>query len=196
MSVPTHLDASTPWRFRVRRTVIACAALSVALGAGSCGNLPGAKAEPKAWAKDVCGAIVPWSTDMTKTLGDFQDDIDENADPAKVKADLDKALGASVTSTDKAIKGVDDAGVPDVSNGEKVAKDFRGSLVETKSAFEKARKGVQALATGDKPAFFEKLAGVMTQLGKDVSRSGKKLDKISSPELDKAFDSEPACKTE
>ena len=184
----------------IRRSAAAVGALSLVLFVGACGSgaVPGItkKSEPKAWAKDVCTAIVPWSTDLGKTLADFGDDIDQSADPGKVKTDYDATLAKAEKSTDKAIEGLDDAGEPDVKDGDKIAKEFNSSLENAKKAFSKARKDVKALDTGDKEKFYTELGKVSTQLGKDIESSGNKLEKISSPELDKVFDNEAACKNE
>lgn len=171
------------------------AALAMVLVLASCGGIGGGgKVSAAKWSKDVCGTIKPWTDDIKTSMGSFQSAVDPSADPATVKTKLTKSLGDAVTATDKALKGVGDAGTPDVKDGAKIVKDFKAALKAARDAFAKAKKGIEAISTSDKSKFLTDLSRVATAMGTDVQGAGKKVDALKSTELKKAFDKEKSCK--
>ncbi|MGB9376233.1 MAG: hypothetical protein WCB04_01845, partial [Mycobacteriales bacterium] len=166
-------------------------ALVVACGHNSGGS--GSKVSATTWAKNVCTAIRPWAGQIQTAVTDVQSTLAESSDPKVVKPQLTELFSGAATSTDKTIAKVDAAGVPDVSNGTKIAKDFRAALVSARDAFATANTSVAALDTADKKKFDAAVSRVGTKLNQDNAKAGNNIHKATSAELTAAFDKEPAC---
>lgn len=100
-----------------------------------------------------------------------------------------------MTSTDKVISVLDDAGTPKVKDGEKVVQDMKDGIEKAKSAHLKARKGLKPLDTDNKEAFYQDSENIHSQLGKDFAEINNNPDRTTSPELDKLLSDEASCRT-
>lgn len=167
--------------------------LAVALLGGTAGCGGEKKVSAQAWAKSICGTVRPWAQSIQTSVASTKNSTAANTDPGTAKAQLQKVFGDAAKSTDDAIKGVDKAGVPDVKNGSKIAKEFRAALVAARDAFSKAAKAVGKVSTADKQAFDTKVGQIGAQLGKDYNAAGQKISVTQSAELKKVFDKTPQC---
>ncbi len=174
----------------IRRTG-AGIALGAALLTAACGGPD--RVKPGAWAKDICGTVRPWAEHIQQSVTDAQATLGKTSDPAVTKPKLSQLFGDAANETDKAIKGVDRAGVPDVDNGEQIAKQFRAALVNARDAFARARRSIDGLSTNDKAKFNADVVRIGNQLSTDYAKTGKAIGNTNSAELRKAFDSEPEC---
>jgi hypothetical protein len=174
----------------MRRWIGVLVALVLLTGTAACGSK---KVPAQTWAKDICGTIRPWAQGIQSSVTNTKSAVAKGTAPAASKVQLQKVFGDAVTATDKAVKGVDKAGVPDVKNGEQVAKQFRGALVAARDAFAKAEKAVKLADTKDKAAFDTDIGRIGTQLGKDYEAAGKKINVTKSDELGKVFAKTPQC---
>jgi hypothetical protein len=152
-----------------------------------------ARVKPVAWAKSACGTLRPWAQGIQTAVTNAQSSFGKSADPVVVKPQLDKLFGDAATSTGAAITAIDKAGIPDVKNGERIAKDFRTALVGARDAFAKAQKAVAALNPADKAKFAPAVSKIGSQLGADYGAAGKQLTSAPSTELKAAFDKTPEC---
>ena len=146
------------------------------------------------WAKDVCTAVRPWARNIQTAVSNTQKTLGASTSPQVVKPQLTQLFFGAAKATDTAIAGVDKAGVPDVANGTKIARDFRAALVGARDAFAAAERSVQALETSDKAKFDAAVAKIGTQLRTDYAKAGKNIEKATSEELTTAFQAEPACR--
>ena len=181
-----------------RRRVAALAlvlltALTAGAGCSKGGATGGDKVKARTWAKQICGTVRPWAEHIQQSVTDAQATLGNTSEPAVAKPKLSRLFGDAATETDNAIKGVDRAGVPDVKDGQAVAKQFRAALVSARDAFAKAKRSVDQLDTSDKATFNAAVVRIGTQLSADYGSAGKKIDTSKSDELKKAFDTEPAC---
>jgi hypothetical protein len=166
-------------------------ALTLLTGTTACGG--DKKVSAQTWAKDICGTVRPWAQSIQTSVAGTKNSTAASTAPATAKAQLQKVFGDATKATDKAIKGVDKAGVPDVKNGSKIAKEFRAALVGARNAFAKAEKAVGKLDTKNKKAFDTSVGQIGAQLGKDYEAAGKKISVTQSAELKKVFDKTPQC---
>ena len=178
---------------------IAAAIVVIAIAAACGSDEPAAAPETKkvsaqVWAKDVCETVRPWAGTIQTAVTNTQKTLSKSSQPKVVKPQLTQLFFGAANSTDTAIAGVTDAGVPDVDNGEKIAKDFRSALVSARDAFAAAQKSVQALDTKDKAKFDAAVSKVGTKLKQDYAKAGKNIEKATSQQLTQAFEKEPACK--
>jgi len=145
------------------------------------------------WTKDVCMTVRPWAGKIRTAVTNTETTLGKSSEPKVVKPQLTQLFAGAVKSTDKAIADVDKAGVPDVDNGEQIAKNFRAALVSARNAFAAAQKSVQGLDTSDKKKFDAAVSQVGTKLKQDYAKAGKTIETATSAELTKAFEKEPAC---
>lgn len=152
------------------------------------------KVSAAVWAKDVCTTVRPWAGKIQTAVTSTQSTLDRSSAPNVVKPQLTQLFFGAAKATDTAIAEIDKAGVPEVDNGEQIAKDFRAALVSARDAFAAAQTSVQGLNTSDKKKFDAAVSQVGTKLKQDYAKAGKNIQKATSDELTKAFEKEPACK--
>lgn len=179
-----------------RRGRAAFAILLLALLA-ACGGQGGSTTKDRvpaaAWAKDVCTTVRPWAGKIQTAVTNTQTTLGKSSEPKVVKPQLTQLFFGAAKATDTAIAGIDKAGVPEVDNGEQIAKDFRAALVSARNAFAAAQTSVQGLDTSDKKKFDAAVSQVGTKLKQDYAKAGKNIQKATSDELTKAFEKEPTC---
>jgi hypothetical protein len=171
------------------RAVAAAGAVAFVLSACGSGDVP-----PEDWARDVCVAVKPWSTQIDASVNQARQQITDAADPTKAKAELVAVFsGAQQASADAAGR-VRKAGIPDADNGEQVATQFTKALDAARENFGRAADGVQALPTTDRGKFYEGVVKVGEQLSKDNNASSAQLSAATSKDLEKAFKDVPECR--
>jgi HPt (histidine-containing phosphotransfer) domain-containing protein len=163
-------------------------------GGGGDGGVP-----PKQWASDVCGALGTWLSDLQSRETQIESDL-ENADSSdlgSIKRILVDFLDDAVTETDEMIDDVEAAGTPDVDRGDELQQDFVNGISKARTAFQDAKTTAEDLSTDDQQAFTEGAQKIEDQLDAEseaIEDTFNRLDeKYDVPDLDKAFDEEPAC---
>jgi hypothetical protein len=168
--------------------------------AGACsesseGTNGGADAETvsaETYATGVCGAIADWVDEIQS----LNEDLQANLDPSSIEA-LKTAmvtfLDDVITSTDTVIADVEDAGVPDVEDGDAAAQHLLTGLRDSRGVFEDARDRVEAMSTDDPAAFGEELQTVGTDIQTSMSTIGEDLGQFESQELDEVSKDIPEC---
>jgi hypothetical protein len=164
------------------------------------GDDPGAEAREKAnrkvtaaqWARSVCPAVLTWSNSIRGAVGQVQQRVDENSDPAQTKTELVALFGDAESATETARRKVVEAGIPEVDNGSTVAREFAGALAAARDGFGTAKRSVAGLDAKNKSTFYDGVVAAGDRLTKEYKQSASAL-KTNSAELDKAFDSVPEC---
>ncbi len=174
----------------MRRWISLLVALTLLTGAVACGEK---KVPAKTWAKDVCGTVRPWARGIQTSVASTRSATGPRTSPATAKLRLQRVFRDAVKSSDKAIKGIDKAGVPDVKDGDKIAKDFRSALVGARAAFAKAEKATGKADTTDRKAFDRDVGRIGAALSKDYEAAAKAINVTRSAELKRAFDQAPQC---
>jgi hypothetical protein len=182
-----------------RRMAIVLVALGI-LVAGACsgsdgGSNGGADAETvsaETYATGVCGAIADWVDEIQG----LNEDLQANLDPSSIDALKDTMvtfLDDVIASTDTVITNVEDAGVPDVEDGEAAAQHLLTGLRDSRGVFQDARDRVEAMPTDDPAAFGEELQTVGTDIQTSMSTIGEDLGRFESPVLDDVSKDIPEC---
>ena len=182
-----------------KRTAIVLVPLAI-LVAGACsgsdgGSNGGADAErvsAEAYATGVCGAIADWVDEIQG----LNEDLQANLDPSSIDALKDTMvtfLDDVIASTDTVIANVEDAGVPDVEDGEAAAQHLLTGLRDSRGVFQDARDRVEAMPTDDPAAFGEELQTVGTDIQTSMSTIGEDLGRFESPVLDDVSKDIPEC---
>jgi hypothetical protein len=170
------------------RSVAVGGALVFALGACGSNGVP-----PADWARDVCVAVKPWSTQIDASVTQARQQITAASDPTKTKAELVALFSGAQQASADAVRKVEKAGIPDADNGEQVASQFTAALVAAKDNFGRAADGVENLPTKDRAKFYDGVVKVGDQLSKDNNASSRQLSDVRSKELEKAFADVPEC---
>lgn len=150
--------------------------------------------EPRQWARAVCQALTPWTSQIDTLTSQTQQQMEQATNPQQTKTTLLDLLGGAERASEAARVKVEKAGVPDVDDGAKLAGEFVSALARARDAYGRARTGMARLDTADAKTFYDGVVAVMNQLNTDYGRSGVNTDKLSSPDLQEAFDAAPECR--
>jgi hypothetical protein len=179
------------------RTFIALtvAALALAASSGCGGGEEATGASPEEWSADVCGALSSWKSDLETRANELQDTAASATSIAEGRDLIVDFLDETITRTDQMMNELEAAGNPAVDDGETIAREFRAEIAKIKPIFEDAREKAAALPE-DPQGFAEgaqEIGTAMSTAGDQVGAEFESSDKFDSPELEKAFDEDPAC---
>jgi len=183
------------WTSTLTGTTITALAAVTLLGA--CSEPEPAKAGPveaQAWASSICGAVKPWQTEIQRLQGEARQKITTESDAVQTKIELVSLFGGMEKSTATALSKVAKAGVPDVTDGDKIAGQFVQALTAARESFDKGRDAVEKLPTANKATFDTGVASVRDLMNQENTKAGEAIGQITSPELDKALETAPECK--
>ncbi|MBV9423437.1 MAG: hypothetical protein JOZ98_11030 [Solirubrobacterales bacterium] len=167
-------------------TALAIAALA---GCGSSGS--SSSVTPAAYVKSICTAVTPFEADVVKRSDELNLTTLANAEQGK-KA-IQGFLSAVSDDTDRALSKLKGAGTPNVSNGKQLADTVVSAFTQLKAAVGHALAQAEALPTSSPEAFKTAATHLGTTVRTSMSGIGSSLDKLKSPELEKAAAKEPAC---
>lgn len=145
------------------------------------------------WARSVCPAVRTWSNSIRGAVGQVQEKITADSDPARTKTELVALFGDAESASETARRKVEQAGIPEVDSGDTVAREFAGALSAARDGFGTAKRTVAGLDTADRSAFYDGVVAAGDRLTKEYKQSSSAL-KTDSPQLDQAFDSVPECR--
>lgn len=161
-------------------------------GGGTNGGADVETVSAETYATGVCGAIADWVDEIQG----LNEDLQANLDPSSIDALKDAMvtfLDDVIASTDTVIAAVEDAGVPDVEDGDAAAQHLLTGLRDSRGVFENARDRVEAMSTADPAAFGEELQTVGTDIQTSMSTIGEDLGQFESQELDEVSKDIPEC---
>jgi hypothetical protein len=154
-------------------------------------------APPRQWATDVCGALSTWLEDLQDRQTQVTSDLEGVTDLTEVRGVLVDFLDDAVTETDTMIGEVEAAGTPDVDMGAELQQDFVDGIGQAKTAFEEAKTTAEELPTDNQAEFAQGTSDIEQQLNTQSQAIEDAFDELDQkydvPELDEAFDEEPAC---
>src|SRR5690242_16102006 len=127
------------------------AAALLCCAAAGCG---GGGVEPRQWARSVCAALTPWRAEIADLTAKAQQQLQSAKTPAETKTNIVELLAGAESSSERARAGVEGAGVPDVADGEQIARQFTASLSKARDAYGTAKRTVSELPTADGKAFY------------------------------------------
>jgi hypothetical protein len=157
---------------------------------GACGGGPTAPA----WAASVCDALAPWRTEISALTSSAQQQMTAQTTPAQAKENLVRLMAGAEQASEDARRGVADAGVPDVPQGDAVSSGFLDSLTAVRDAYGRAKRSIEGLDTGRSGPFYDGVKAAVDTLNKEYDASALDTSKLDSPELKQAFDEVPECR--
>jgi hypothetical protein len=171
------------------RPISLALALVLLVPLAGCSAQPG----PQAWAASVCTALSPWRSEIDSLTSRTQQQMTSKTTPGQAKENLARLFEGAAAASEAARAGVERAGIPDVTNGDKIAHGFVGSLAGIRDAYGTAHSGIEALATSPAKTFYTEVGKVVDRLTADYEKSNLDTTNLESVELRQAFDSLPEC---
>jgi hypothetical protein len=168
----------------------ATAGLSALVLIAGCGS----GTPPDEWASQICGALTPWSTQISDLNIQAQRQMTTARTPSEAKSHLLELLAGAERSSETARAAVAAAGRPDVPGGEDVARRFESSIEGARDAYAHARDDLAALPTQDATVFYDGVTAAMSRLNREYAMSAVDPSRLDSPELRRAFDGAEQCR--
>jgi hypothetical protein len=187
----------------MRRNLILNVALTLSLvaGAAACGGDDdgggGDTVEKGAWVADLCTAIGGWTDELVALGTGIGETLGEDATPEEGRDALVGLFDDAITATDDMLDAVEEAGAPDVEDGEALAADLLDILTKTKDILEEGRESAADLPTGNPEAFREAATEVGSSVEESFNALGEGFEKLDERydgiNLESDFEDEPAC---
>jgi hypothetical protein len=164
---------------------VAAALILAACGGGS------DTVDAASWAADFCSALAKWQESVQESGSVLETGLDIDSDPATAKAALSGFADDVVADTDDLLDAMNEAGIPDVENGEEVSDALIAAFEDARAALVTARGDIDDMSTDS--AQFESQADAikvsvqssLSDIGSDI---GQKLDTLAPTELKEVFE--------
>lgn len=178
----------------VRKRVFLPLALLGAIIASSCGGTAEGRVEPEAYVTEACTAMGDWLDTILEESSGVVENLSPNASPEDLKARFSAFVDSVHTETEQLITQLEEAGIPDVENGEEIAEGLVGGFEDAESAFENARERIQELDTQDRVAFQQEINEIASSIQNDLADAQQAVQNLEgSEELDRAAGEVEAC---
>jgi hypothetical protein len=180
---------------RLLSVAVAVAVLVTGVASAACSSDKSrGSVKPEKWADKVCTALAPWRTEISALTTRAQQEMDAAKNATQARAGLVTLLDGAAASSERARARVAAAGVPDAANGRRVATEFTESLRRTRDAYGRAKDTVAGLPTTVAKTFYDRVSAAFEQLDQDYRAGSVNLTAVDSKELQRAFDTVPACR--
>ncbi len=167
------------------RRVCCAGALIVALVVTS---VPAAHASttPGVWATKFCNALGKWQKTVTSESKKASNalDVTSGSDLSAIREEFTKFLAKDVHATDSAIKAINRAGTPDVTNGSKIQAKVIAGFQATSDVFAGARQDAVALSTSDPTSFVADATKIETNLSSAADGFTQAFSQVQSLDKD------------
>ncbi|MGW0841026.1 small secreted protein [Streptomyces sp. NPDC002787] len=147
------------------------------------------------WAKEVCDSVQPQIKKIAAANASIQKETSDDSAPADVQKadsqgfqDISDAYKAMATA-------IQQAGAPDVEEGEKKQKAAVAELNQLSTAYADLKKKSDALNTKDQAKFADGLEGVATELEKLSKTGSDALKELEKGEVGKAMAEQESCRS-
>jgi hypothetical protein len=181
----------------VRSVARLAAVFVVTFALGACGDGNGDGGEgtvsAEAYAQRLCANMQSYINEVTTLSTDFAGEIDPAASLDEQRDAVLAFLDDVLAATDGLIAGVEDAGVPDIDNGEEVVLAVEDTFAEARGILVDAREQVEAISVDDAQAFADQLSQIGETIQASLGEIGSSLAAIDAPELTEAVSQDPAC---
>jgi hypothetical protein len=163
--------------------------LILAVCLAACG---GGGVSPREYVRSVCEAMADWQGEIQDRSTSLAQDLGTDATPQQGKDALAEFLDGVITDTEGMVDQVEEAGSPDIQDGEDQANRLTDALTQVLEAFRAARTEVQTLPTDSPEAFQQRADEIGSAIQSAITEAGSTFEQ-PSPELDPVFEGEPAC---
>jgi len=174
--------------------------IGIALTAAACGGGVEGGVAADVWVRAVCTTLTDWNGELQSRTGDLQTEIQglPQGDFEGLQVVMLGYVDGVIEDTEGAVSSLEEAGVPDVEDGEEAAELMVSGIREARSIFVDAREDIEELDP-DRPRQF---GTALQEIGAQVQDGGERVQAafeaadergVGGEELDEAFTEEPAC---
>jgi hypothetical protein len=167
--------------------------LAIAAILAGCGGSGSSGVSASTYVKSICSAVGTFERDVATRSSNLN--LSSLSDASKGKQALQGFLAAIVEDADKASSKLRAAGTPKVSNGSKIASTLVKAFDQLKNALQNAKSQAGNLPTSSPTAFKNAAESLGKQVQSSLTAIGSSLSGLKSPELEKAAQKEPTCKS-
>jgi hypothetical protein len=179
---------------RWRKPVLCVLVVALLASCGGGGGGGSDKVDPKTYVHSVCGAVLSWVNSAKQGSTQLQQVAGVGTSPADAKAALANYMDSLVQKTQSVLSQLQNAGVPDVPNGESVSSAFTDAFQRIGDAFAKARDSISSISTTSQAAFRAAAQNLATTLQTSLQGIGSSLNKIGEdPSLVTASKQDQNC---
>lgn len=179
------------------RTRAAALAAALALSSGliaACGG--GDEVSADEYVGSLCSAAAGFTTTVVEGQAALQEAAGGDITPEQGKEQLSAFFADATEAGETAASEIEDAGVPDVENGEEIADALSTAFGEVADALAGAQEEVDALPTDSEESFQSAAQELATSFQDDVSSIGEGLTELGeSPELESAAEENSECQS-
>lgn len=158
-------------------------------GDGDGGETVGAET----YASGICGALNDWQSAIQARSSSLTEGLSEDTTPEQGKELLGSFLDDVIGETETMISAVDDAGVPDVENGEEISEALNNAFDDALAALEDARGQVDDLPTDSGESFQTAASSLGGSISTSLGEIGGQIQDIDAPGLEAAFSEDEDC---
>ncbi|WP_077796151.1 small secreted protein [Streptomyces sp. JHA26] len=148
-----------------------------------------------AWAKQVCDGVQPQAKKIEAANAAIQKETSDNSTPEQVQKTDAKAFQDMSDAYKAMASTVQNAGAPDVEDGEKKQQDAVKELNGLSASYASLKKQVEGLDTKDQAKFADGLKDVATELNKLGKSGSDALKTLEEGDVGKAMAQQPSCKS-
>ena len=145
------------------------------------------------YANDLCTALTGWTEELRDRQADLQAGAEPGRSPEADRDALQRFVDGAVAASDGLVEDVEEAGVPDIDNGEEVADAFRDAVEETRSELEEAQDDVAEIPTDSAESYAAAVEDFVTEIRSTLEGINDHFQDVDAPELDRALDEAAAC---
>jgi hypothetical protein len=191
-----------PVQFGVHRRLsapLSASALAVALltgcGSSPSGNSPAGTVSATRYVAAVCTSVASWYRGLQTRTGTLSHEVTPRTPPAAGKKALESFLALSVADTETAAGALRAAGVPNVSNGTKIARTLVGAFEHANGTLKGLSARVAAMPASNSAAVSAEVKHVSDSVQALPLELGSGFAGLNTAELDKAAAQSPTCKS-
>ena len=164
----------------------------------SAGSIAACGGEDTVSADEYVGSLCSAAGGFTITVVEGQTALQEaasgDATPEEGKEQLSSFFDEAATAGEEAASQIEDAGVPDVENGEEIADALSAAFDEVAAALSGAQEDVESLPTDSDESFRSAAEELGSSFEEQVSSIGDGLSELGeSSELESAAESNEEC---
>jgi hypothetical protein len=173
--------------------VSAAALVLVTCGEGNGGGGGEGTVSAETYAQSLCASMQAYIDEVTTLSTDFPATLDPSASLDEQRNAVLAFLDDVLAATDRLISGVEDAGVPDIDNGDQVVVALEATFAEARGILEEARARVETISVDDPQVFAEQLNAIGETIQASLGEIGSSLASLDAPELNAAVSDHPEC---
>jgi len=179
-------------------SIAAAASLALVAGCGGGGGGGDGKVSVETYANGVCTALTTWKRSITDASTSLAEKTSQESSLPKVKTLFVSFFDGAIEQTDTMLTAVDDAGVPDLDNGDEVVKAMSGEVGVFRPILVEARTKAGNLNTTDESLFAPQAQALGARFLTELNRLPTLFEaidqKVGAPDLVEAALADSTCR--